>query len=172
MIIAIWIVGSLVASIALMAAIGLCLDRNHTASRTIALKRPQAEVFAVVSDVTKTAAWRDDVKSIDVLPPDNGRTRFREHSNNGPILFEVAESAAPARLVVRIADETLAFGGRWVFELAPEGEGCRIRITEEGFVKNPVFRFLSRTVFSPAATLETYLRALGRKFGEKVEPAP
>jgi len=34
------------------------------------------------------------------------------------------------------------------------------------------FRFLSRTVFSPHATIDAVLSALGRKFGETVTPAP
>ena len=69
---------------------------------------------------------------------------------------------------VRIADDTLPFGGTWTYELAPEGAGTRLTITEDGVVRNVVFRFLSRWVFSHTATLEKYLRALGRKFGEEV----
>ena len=44
---------------------------------------------------------------------------------------------------------------------APEAGGTRLTITEDGFVKNPVFRLLSKTVFSPTASLERFLADLG-----------
>jgi hypothetical protein len=39
-------------------------------------------------------------------------------------------------------------------------------------VKNPLFRFLSRTVFSLASTMERYLRALGTHAGVEITPEP
>jgi len=68
----------------------------------------------------------------------------------------------------------LSFGGRWIYELAPDGAGTRLTITEDGFIKNPVFRLLSRTVFSTASTLERFLADLGAHLGVEamVEVAP
>lgn len=34
-------------------------------------------------------------------------------------------------------------------------------ITEDGFVKNPIFRLLSKTVFSQSSTIERFLADLG-----------
>jgi hypothetical protein len=42
-----------------------------------------------------------------------------------------------------------------------------VRITENGEVGNPVFRFMARFVFGYTATIDTYLIALGQKFGEQ-----
>jgi hypothetical protein len=36
-----------------------------------------------------------------------------------------------------------------------------LMITEEGFIKNPIFRFMSKTVFSTTKTLERFLADLG-----------
>ena len=44
-----------------------------------------------------------------------------------------------------------------------------VRITEDGQVYNPVFRFMSRFVFGHARTMDAYLRALGRAAGQEVE---
>ena len=75
----------------------------------------------------------------------------------------------PRRMVGRIADPKLAFGGTWTYELAPVGGGCEVRITEDGEVYNPVFRYVSKAT-GHAGTIEKYLRALGRKFGQDVVP--
>jgi uncharacterized protein YndB with AHSA1/START domain len=164
--------GLLVALIALVALAGALLPRDHVAARRARLPRPPAEVFAVIQDVARAAEWRADVTRVEPLEPVAGRRRFREVSGQGAITFEVMEELAPARLVTRIAEEDLPFGGTWTYELQPSGEGTLITITERGFVKNVIFRALSRYVFTHHRTLEQYLRALGQRFGADVTPEP
>jgi hypothetical protein len=74
------------------------------------------------------------------------------------------------RSVAAIADPNLPFGGTWTTEIAAADGGSIVRITEDGKVRNPVFRFMSRFVFGYTSTMDTYLRDLGRKFGEAVQP--
>jgi uncharacterized protein YndB with AHSA1/START domain len=90
------------------------------------------------------------------------RVRWREYGRN-TITFERVEIEPPTRLVTRIADPDLPFGGTWTFDLVEEGEGTRLTITEHGEVHNPVFRFMSRYVFGHAATIEQFLEDLGRR---------
>jgi hypothetical protein len=54
--------------------------------------------------------------------------------------------------------------------LAREGNGTALSITEEGFIKNPLFRVLGKLFFSPTATLEQYLRDLAKALGEDATP--
>jgi hypothetical protein len=89
--------------------------------------------------------------------------RWREHSKSGDITFEFAETTAHVRAVARIADPSLPFGGRWTYELAPDGAGTRLTITEHGEVYNPIFRFMSRFVFGHTSTIEQFLAALQRR---------
>jgi hypothetical protein len=39
-------------------------------------------------------------------------------------------------------------------------------------VYNPLFRFISRYVMGHTATIESYLRALGKRFGDEPTPVP
>lgn len=73
---------------------------------------------------------------------------------------------APRRLVSRIADPKLPFGGTWTLEIAPTEEGATLRITERGYMTNPFFRFMSQFVFGQTGAMESYLRSLAKKFGE------
>ena len=155
------------AVIALVALVGALLPSDHVASRKARLPRPPAEVFSVIVDVARAAEWRSDVKRVESLEPVAGRRRFREVSGQGAITFEVMEEVAPSRLVARIADEELPFGGSWTYVLQPSGEGTLITITERGFVKNVIFRALSRYVFTHHRTLEQYLRAHFSKVSEQ-----
>jgi hypothetical protein len=45
-------------------------------------------------------------------------------------------------------------------------DGATLRITENGFVTNPVFRVVSRFLLGYTSEIEKYLRSLAKKFGE------
>jgi hypothetical protein len=146
MFIAIAIVGSLVGLIVVMALVGFALPRDHMAARTTALAKPPADVWRALVELGQDP------------------------------LFEVVEDRPHERRITRVADDSLPYGGRWIYELAPDNGGTRLTITEDGFIKNPIFRFLSATVFSTASTIEKFMRDLGTHLGtpaviEKAKPS-
>ena len=100
-----------------------------------------------------------------------GRQSWRERGANGEITFAMTTFEPPTRLVTRIMDRDLPFGGEWEYVIAPEGAGSRLTITERGEVYNPLFRFVSRFVMGHTAGLETYLGALSTRLGGPVKSA-
>jgi hypothetical protein len=88
---------------------------------------------------------------------------FREAGKQGSILYRVEALEPPSRLVTRIADPALPFGGTWTFELMPKDGGTALTITEDGEVYNPIFRFMSKVFFSQTATMEAYLTSLKKR---------
>ena len=161
------LVAALVLLVGVVLLIGALLPRKHVASREIVLQQSPREVYVVVRDFASAATWRADVKSVEMLGPVNGRVRFREDSSNGRITYELREDIPDAKLVTEIVDRDLGYFGSWTYEFLPEGSGTRVRITENGEVPNVLFRFMSRFVFGHTATMDAYLRALARKFGEE-----
>jgi polyketide cyclase/dehydrase/lipid transport protein len=153
-------VGLLVALVLLLIAIGYALPIGHVATRETRLAAPPERVFGVLRDVEKFPTWRSDVKSVEVLAT-TPALRWRERGDND-ITFEMETVEAPRRLVTRIADKTLPFGGSWTYELSPHEGGTRLVITENGEVYNPLFRFMSRFVFGHTATIDKFLEDLGR----------
>jgi uncharacterized protein YndB with AHSA1/START domain len=147
--------------------IGLMLPRDHVAATSTHINAPPESVWQALANVSEYPGWRPDVRSVDVLSTE-GALRWREHTRQGAITLERSEEQRPRRLVGRIADETLPFGGTWTYELAPEAQGTRVTITERGYVTNPIFRFMARFVFGHHRTQEDFLRALGRRFGHEV----
>ena len=156
--------------IAIVVGMGYMLPVAHTARRTVVLQAAPADVWAAISDVTAYPAWRSDVESVEVLAPVESRQSWRERGDNGEIAYAMVRVDPPSRLVTRIVDRDLPFGGEWEYEIVPAGAGSRMSITERGEVYNPVFRFVSRFIMGHTATLDAYLRALGAKFGENVTP--
>jgi hypothetical protein len=122
-------------------------------------------MFTTISDVERFPSWRSDVKRVEVVPNGTGPRQFREIGGNGSILYEIERHEPDTLLVTRIADPNLPFGGTWTYQLAPTGDGSSLRITEDGEVRNPVFRFVSRFVLGHTATIDRYLTDLGHHFG-------
>lgn len=106
-----------------------------------------------------------------IATPDN-YVRFREHGEQGAITYDLIEDRPGEKIVTRIADQDLGYSGAWTYDFTKDAAGTRVQITEAGEVSNILFRFLSRLVFGHTGTMEKYLTALGKKFGEEVSPQP
>jgi hypothetical protein len=157
----------LVGVVAAAWVIGLLLPKGHTAARTLRLKQRPEVVWSVIADSQSAPSWRLNVVKVERLADMNGHPFWRETYKNGETLpLEIVESVPPKRLVGRIADPKLPFGGTWTYEIATVEEGCTVTITERGEVYNPIFRLVSRFM-NQAATIEEYLNYLAKKFGEE-----
>ena len=155
------ILGVLAALVLVMAIVGWFLPADHVATRTCTFAFPREVVWKVIRDVEYAANWRADVKRVELVPDVGGKPGYREHGAHRAVLYAIDEDVAPSRLVTRIADPNLPYSGAWTLELVESGGGCELTITERGRVTNPIFRFLSNTVFSTTSTMERYLDDLG-----------
>src|SRR5438046_1374285 len=136
MTIALYIVGGLAALIALVVIIGMSLPQSHKATKTLRLKQPPYAVWATITDYAAQPQWRSEVKKIERMPDSNGHEVWKEYSSAGEMPLETIEATAPKRLVLKIGPG-LPFGGTWTYEVAPDGTGSRLKITEDGEVYNP-----------------------------------
>jgi uncharacterized protein YndB with AHSA1/START domain len=156
--------------VVIVVAVGMLLPKEHTARSHATFDATPDSIWRALTEVEAFPSWRSDVSRVELLPSPNGRRTWREIGKNGTIMFEEVAAEPSRRLVSRIADPNLPFGGSWTYDVAADRHGTRVTITESGVVHNPIFRFMSRYVFGHHATQESFLRALGRKLGQKTEP--
>ena len=133
------IVGAIVLLIAIVAAIGSALPRNHTASRTLRVKRSPDEVWPAITQAMSASS----------VPTD------------------IVESDPPRKLVTRVKDTEKMFGGTWTVVISPANGGSTLTITEDGWVGNPIFRFVSRYIMGHHATMDGMLTSVAKSFGEE-----
>ena len=164
------IIAAVVVVVGVVAIIGSQLPKAHVATGSILLHRSPQDVYAVVRDFESAPKWRADVKKIDVDAPVGGPVHFREEATHGTVNYELVEDVPPTRIVTRILDTDLGYSGQWTYTFAPESGGTRVTIREDGEVSNVIFRFMSRFFFGQTSTINTYLRSLGKHFGEDVAP--
>lgn len=164
-----WILlGALVVLVAIVHVTGLCVAREHRATCRARFIQPAEALFTALTDVEGLAAWRTGLQSAVRIDPIGGKPAYRESTSHGTCTYVVETQDAPRTLVLRIADDTLPYGGTWTFALTPEAGATTLAITEDGVVKPAIFRALARFVFGYHATMEQYLKSLGRKFGADV----
>jgi uncharacterized protein YndB with AHSA1/START domain len=153
-----------VAAVVLVATIiGLLLPKAHHASREQIVAGTPDHIWEAITGVEAFPSWRKDVKAVQRLPDRDGRKMWSEDGPSGKLTFVVDRAERPRVLVTRLADPRLPFGGTWTYELVAVPEGTRVRITEDGEVYNPLFRFMARFIFGHEGTIAAYLAALEAK---------
>lgn len=166
------VLGVLVALVLLVVLVGWLLPVGHRATREATLRVSPARLFALLTTPADFPNWRTGVKRIELLPRDlGGPQQFREVSGQGTILYTIARAVPDRELVTQIADRSLPYGGGWTYELIPAGaDSTTLRITENGEIYNPLFRFVSRFILGYHASLDRYLQDVGKHFGQDVAP--
>lgn len=160
------VVGGLVLVAGIMALIGSMLPKTHDVSRSIVVRKSPPDVYGVVRDFASTPKWRADVKQVEIESTDGGPVRFREVGKHDTINYELIEDVPAQRMVTKIRDTDLGYGGQWTYTFTPENGGTRVTIREDGEVSNVMFRFMSRYIFGHTSTIDSYLTSLAKHFGE------
>lgn len=164
------IIGALAGIVVIIALVGLLLPRTHRVTSRLSLPQPPATVWATVRDFSQVAAWWPDVKKVERLEDAEGKERWRESMSGDMALnLRIEEERPPSRMRSVIEETGEPFGGEWIYSISPDGNGTVIEITEAGWVSNPIFRTVAR-LMGHHKTMDSYLTALGRKFGVTASP--
>jgi uncharacterized protein YndB with AHSA1/START domain len=165
------VLGSVIALVAIGFVAGVLLPREHRTSRSAVFPQPPDTVWAAIRDFAGLPAWWAEIERVERQPDSAGHEIWLQETTGFVLRLAVTEDARPTRFVTRIlAPDDATFGGQWIYELDPTTGGTRLTITEDGWIGNPLFRVMAYAM-GLDATIKQYLRALGRKFGEDVEPA-
>lgn len=158
------LLGLMALSVVVIVIAGMLLPKEHTATRSLPLREAPPEVYALISG---PPTWRTTINSYELIGLMDGKTTWREvDKQNHAITYQEEEATPPTRRVTRIADKNLPYGGTWTYDIQPSGGGSVLRITENGEVFNPVFRFVSRYVLGHQATINQYLKDVAGHFNE------
>jgi len=164
--VALIVVGGLVALVIVVVVIGALLPTRHRASRSAIFHASPEKLFALI---TGPQDWRPDLRSYERGRTPNGGDSIRETNKRGEtVTYEAVALDPPYHYAARIADKNLPYGGQWTYQLEPRGSQTALRITEDGEIYSPVFRFVSRFVIGHTRTIDNYLRALAAQTGDSI----
>jgi hypothetical protein len=147
--------------------IGSLLPKRHAVSRSASYQATPGQLFRLIAGPQN---WRPDVLHCEAIPDTNGRELTRETTRDGStIIYETLDRVPDRSMKRRIATPNLPYSGTWTYSLEPSNESTIVRITENGEVYNPIFRFMSRFVLGQTRTMDAYLHALGKTTGQEVK---
>jgi hypothetical protein len=124
------VVAVLVGLVLVVVGIGALLPKAHIATRFVRLRRGSQEVWNTIRDIDHFSEWHPGLNRIERLPDSDGRLRWKEKGAQGTITFELVEAVPPSKMVTRIADPSLPFGGSWTYVVDPTPDGSKLTITE------------------------------------------
>jgi hypothetical protein len=147
---------------------GASLPVDHSISVTGTIPASPAKVFARITTVATAPTWRPAVKSVQVLPPDNGRDHWIEDLGHGQTMTFLALRTDPpstqgqARRDVLLDVPGAVYGGTWTYQLSPgpSPNTTTLKITETGYIHPPIYRFMMAHIFGPTHNLDEYLKNL------------
>ena len=163
------IVGLLVLA-AIGYGVGMSMPREHTVASRIQLTTPRDSVWAVLRAFGDYPKWDKDFKSSVRGTSRSGRELWVQDVGGMTMSVEFKSVQAPSRMVTEIVTgEKSDWGGVWTYDLVANGSGTEVTITEEGWIKSPIFRVMMKAM-GTYSTMDGVLKALGARFGEQVTP--
>jgi len=163
--IVLFLAGCLALLAAVIVVVGSLLPKRHTASRSATFRATPERLYALILG---TQEWRPEVVHFTTISDNEGRELQQETTRRGEtIAYEVSDRVPPLSLKRRIATRNLPYSGTWTYLLQSRDGVTLVRITEDGEVTNPIFRFVSRFILGHTQTIDQYLHALGNAIGQK-----
>jgi hypothetical protein len=155
----------LAALVALIYLIGYWLPMKHAASIQYTFSKNSPEdVWNSIISFKEYSRWRSGLKHLQVIDDNN----WKETNSHGDTIMYHGEIVAQGkRFVSRIVSKELPYGGSWTYNVEAVEGGTKLRITEDGEVYNPVFRFMARYFFGHDATLKQYVNDLRNYLNQK-----
>lgn len=154
------VVGVLVALGVAIYGAGVVLPRAHVARMEGVVAKAPAEVAVIIRDVRAYPTWRHGVVVEDIAEEASAVT-YVEVVDEDRIAYRLTEPVRDVQFVATMTDASLPFGGSWTITLTPEGAGTRVRIEEDGEVRDPVYRFFAHFIFGYTSSMKSYLESLG-----------
>jgi uncharacterized membrane protein len=163
------IAASLAALALVTTVIGALMPRDHVATSTITLKQPPDAVYALVRNIGGMKTWWRDLK-VSTRITDVPGERWKQEASGFSMQIDIIDESAPHRFTTRIVEEKGApFGGAWIYEFAPAGQGTTVSITEKGWIGPPPFRVIA-TARGLHQSMDAQLASLAKHYGEDVKP--
>jgi len=148
--------------------LGRAQPERHTASVSFTVAQPRPAVWTALTDYAAMPRWWPAVKAIRFeTRPDGTVLTWNTDRHGEEIAFRTKEEQAPARLVREIVGDDLPFGGTWTYQLTEVDGGTKVTVTEDGFIKPPLFRAVARYFLGLDGTLKDFAQNFGRHLAAK-----
>jgi hypothetical protein len=144
----------LLLAIAVIYLIGRSMPIEHTASLSRIFETPPEKIYLLIKNFKEYSNWRPNLKEI---KPISDVSWVEVDSRGESMTYSFIRDKKNILVESKIMNEDKPFGGYWIFDIRKSGKNTELKITENGKVFPPVFRFLARYVFGHESTMKSYM---------------
>lgn len=163
------VLGVLGAVVGLAAIIGARMPREHVVASEIVLPATPDTVWSVIRRPEILIGTWPELTRSSRRPDALGREVWEQEVDGFAMRFLVTEPGPRWLVSTILPEEDAVFGGQWEYQAITVREGTKVRVTETGWVGNPLFRVMM-AVMGPHRSIDGYLTGLGKHFGQEVIP--
>lgn len=156
----IYVLVFLVLLVAGIYGVGASLPIEHSSSLERVFTASPDRIYSLILNFKEYPSWRPNLKKIEEISSSSWK---ETDSHNETLTYSFVQDRKNELVESKILDEDKPFGGSWTFELSSVPNGTKLKITENGKVFSPVFRFFSKYVFGHTATIQTYLEFMEKE---------
>lgn len=150
----------LIVAVGIIYLLGFLLPIKHQSMVESNLAISPENLWKILTTHKDYKAWRSGIKDLKVTDTHH----WSEVNAHGDTINYRADWVEQNRkLLTVILNKDLPYGGQWEFEINKIDSGTHLRITENGEVYNPIFRFMSKYIFGHETTLKAYMADLQAK---------
>lgn len=131
-------VAGLAVAVILVTVIGFVRSPYITATASVEIARPQAEVFDFLVNLENLPRWSSEVKSVRKVSDEP--LRYMVSGNSGEMETEILRVERPRRYVSRMGSEAMGFSGDWEITVEAAGAGSKVSSQAKLRIDNPFFR--------------------------------
>lgn len=154
------VVVALVVIAALIYLLGSLLPVKHQSMIESDLSTDPDKLWKILTTPADYKNWRSGIKELEVT---DERHWSELNTHGDKVNYRADWIEVNSKLTTHILNTNLPYGGHWEFSITKTNGGSHLRITENGEVYNPIFRFMSKYAFGHDATLRTYMADLQKK---------
>lgn len=157
----VWIGVVLSLLIGLVAIMGWLLPRQHSASAEADFKTDLETLSARLRNFREYPRWRSGLTAVEA-ESDAIWTELDSHGDRVRYQMSAVQRDANGNgFTTTILSDDLPYGGEWRYQIVPNNAGgATLRITETGFITNPLFRFVARFVIGYDFTIKRFINDL------------
>lgn len=157
----VWIGVVLSLLVGLVATVGLLSPRQHSASAEADFKTDLETLSARLRNFREYPRWRSGLTAVEAESDAIWTERDAHGDRVRYQISAVQRDANGLEFTTTILSDDLPYGGEWRFQAFTKSSGVvTLRITETGYIANPLFRFAARYVIGYDFTIKRFIKDL------------
>lgn len=144
-----WLIIIILILWALLYIIGKFLPNTYLSEKSAAFDIAPSRIWTIITNHRRENEWRNDLLEVSKLPNQDQKQVWKEvRRDRKSYVLKTLVSEVP-HLLEREMTPTKKLGGHFRFEITPEGEGSRLKITHTAIISSPFSRL--KMWLSPSA---------------------